>query len=60
MVKGLILTAALIAGTNMVGITVEENVVTTEVPINEKGKQTRRYRANVSFGVANYYYDYEF
>lgn len=28
--------------------------------IKEKGKQTRRYRANVSFGVASYYYDYEF
>ena len=28
--------------------------------IREKGKQTRRYKANVSFGVADYYYDYEF
>lgn len=28
--------------------------------IREKGKQTKRWRANVSFGVANYYYDYEF
>lgn len=26
----------------------------------EKGKVTRYYRANVSFGVADYYYDYEF
>lgn len=26
----------------------------------EKGKQTKRHRANVSFGVADYYYDYEF
>ena len=28
--------------------------------IREKGKQTKRTRANVSFGVADYYYDYEF
>ena len=28
--------------------------------IREKGKQTKLKRANVSFGVANYYYDYEF
>lgn len=28
--------------------------------IREKGKQTIRSRANVSFGVADYYYDYEF
>lgn len=28
--------------------------------IREKGKQTKRYRANISFGVADYYYDYEF
>ena len=28
--------------------------------IREKGKQTRRTRAKVSFGVADYYYDYEF
>lgn len=26
----------------------------------EKGKVTRYHRANVSFGVADYYYDYEF
>lgn len=26
----------------------------------EKGKVTRYYRANISFGKANYYYDYEF
>lgn len=28
--------------------------------IREKGKQTKLSRANVSFGVADYYYDYEF
>lgn len=28
--------------------------------IREKGKQTKYYRMNVSFGTANYYYDYEF
>ena len=28
--------------------------------IREKGKQTKRSRANVSFGVADYYYDYSF
>ena len=28
--------------------------------IREKGKQTIRSRANVSFGVADYYYDYEY
>lgn len=28
--------------------------------IREKGKQTKRYKANVSFGKAEYYYDYEF
>lgn len=28
--------------------------------VAEKGKQTKRYRANVSFGTADYYYDYEF
>lgn len=28
--------------------------------VKEKGKQTKYHRANVSFGVANYYYDYEF
>lgn len=28
--------------------------------IREKGKQTKRWKANVSFGVARYYYDYEF
>lgn len=28
--------------------------------IKAKGKQTKRYRANVSFGKADYYYDYEF
>ena len=28
--------------------------------IREKGKQTKRWKANVSFGVADYYYDYEF
>ena len=28
--------------------------------IREKGKQTKRTRAKVSFGVADYYYDYEF
>lgn len=28
--------------------------------IRAKGKQTRYQRANVSFGVADYYYDYEF
>jgi len=28
--------------------------------IRKNGKQTRRYRANVSFGVANYHYDYSF
>lgn len=28
--------------------------------IRTKGKQTKRWRANVSFGVARYYYDYEF
>lgn len=28
--------------------------------IREKGKQTVRNRANVSFGKADYYYDYEF
>jgi hypothetical protein len=26
----------------------------------EKGKVTKYHRANVSFGVADYYYDYEF
>lgn len=28
--------------------------------IHSKGKQTKYHRANVSFGVAEYYYDYEF
>lgn len=28
--------------------------------IRKNGKQTKRRRANVSFGVANYYYDYSF
>ncbi len=28
--------------------------------IIEKGKQTKRWKANVSFGVADYHYDYEF
>ena len=28
--------------------------------IKQKGKQVRRTRANVSFGVARYHYDYEF
>ena len=28
--------------------------------IRAKGKQTKRWKANVSFGVARYYYDYEF
>ena len=28
--------------------------------IQEKGKQTKYYRLNVSFGVADYYYDYSF
>ena len=28
--------------------------------IRTKGKQTKRWKANVSFGVADYYYDYEF
>ena len=28
--------------------------------VMEKGKQTTYRKANVSFGVANYYYDYEF
>jgi len=28
--------------------------------LNKKGKVTRYYRANVSFGKANYYYDYSF
>lgn len=28
--------------------------------IMEKGKQTKRSRANVSFGIADYHYDYEF
>ncbi|MBQ6679516.1 MAG: hypothetical protein IJM76_05780 [Lachnospiraceae bacterium] len=28
--------------------------------IREKGKQTKRRKANVSIGVAEYYYDYEF
>lgn len=28
--------------------------------IRTKGKQTKRWKANVSFGVARYYYDYEF
>lgn len=28
--------------------------------IRAKGKQTKRWRAKVSFGVADYYYDYEF
>ena len=28
--------------------------------IMRQGKQTRRIKANVSFGVARYYYDYEF
>lgn len=28
--------------------------------IREKGKQTRYFRMNVSFGIACYYYDYEF
>jgi hypothetical protein len=28
--------------------------------IRAKGKQTKRWKANVSFGVADYYYDYEF
>lgn len=28
--------------------------------VRAKGKQTKRWKANVSFGVAEYYYDYEF
>ena len=28
--------------------------------INQKGKQTKYFKMNVSFGVADYYYDYEF
>lgn len=28
--------------------------------LKEKGKITRYHRANVSFGIADYYYDYEF
>lgn len=28
--------------------------------VREKGKQTRYHRMNVSFGKADYYYDYEF
>ena len=28
--------------------------------LREKGKVTRYHRANVSFGIADYYYDYEF
>ena len=28
--------------------------------IREKGKQTKRWKANVSFGIADYHYDYEF
>jgi len=28
--------------------------------IRSKGKQTKRVKANISFGVASYYYDYEF
>ena len=28
--------------------------------VREKGKQTKRWRAKVSFGVADYHYDYEF
>lgn len=28
--------------------------------IREKGKQTKRWKANVSFGTADYYYDYSF
>lgn len=28
--------------------------------IRDKGKQTKRRKANVSFGVADYYYDYSF
>lgn len=28
--------------------------------IREKGKQTKRWRARVSFGTADYYYDYSF
>lgn len=28
--------------------------------IKEKGKQSKYYRMNVSFGTADYYYDYEF
>ena len=28
--------------------------------VREKGKQTKYYRMNVSFGKADYYYDYEF
>jgi len=28
--------------------------------IRAKGKQTKRWKANVSFGIADYYFDYEF
>lgn len=28
--------------------------------IREKGKQTKRSKANISIGIADYYYDYEF
>lgn len=28
--------------------------------IREKGRQTKRRKANISIGIANYYYDYEF
>lgn len=28
--------------------------------VRANGKQTKRWKANVSFGVAEYYYDYEF
>lgn len=33
---------------------------TTRDEVMEKGKVTRYHRANVSFGVAEYYYDYSF
>ena len=36
----------------------QNNIVMDD--LKEKGKITRYHRANVSFGVADYYYDYEF
>ena len=48
-----------------IGSDIDERVRLAVAGFNEdiiraKGKQTKRHRANVSFGIADYYYDYSF